>query len=234
MNATKIKENLARITGRVARAAERRGRPPESVRLLAVTKSAGPREVEVLYEAGQRRFGENRVIEAIRRLEGIVAALPDSRWHMIGHLQRNKVRKALDFFHEVDSVDSARLLTEIESELERRGIDSFPILAEVNVSGEAAKTGMKPEELEPFLVEASRMKRARVLGLMTMAPLTDDPEKTRPVFAGLRELMDKANAKGWYRERLTELSMGMSGDFEVAVEEGATWVRIGTALFEGA
>ena len=234
MDAARIKDNLERVRERIARSAERSGRSADSVKLLAVTKSVGKREIEALYMAGQRWFGENRVIEAIRRLEGFASGLAGAKWHMIGHLQRNKVRKALEFFQEVDSIDSTRLLLEIETELERRGMEGFPVLAEVNVSGEETKTGMRPEELEPFLADGSKMKRIRILGLMTMAPFVKDPERARPVFAGLRELMDRANAGGWYREKLAELSMGMSGDFEVAVEEGATWVRIGTALFEGA
>lgn len=232
MDVEGIGRNLGRLRERIAEAARRKGRDAGAVRLLAVTKTVGPREIEALYAAGQRDFGENRVVEAIRKLEPEAARWPEARWRFIGHLQTNKVRKAVGLFCAVDSVDSIRLAKAIGEEIAKRPeAEAFPVLAEVNAARETNKTGMSPEELEPFLKEAAALPRVRVTGLMTMAPYSDDPEASRPVFAALRELLGVANERKWYREPMGELSMGMTQDFEVAVEEGATWVRIGTALF---
>jgi pyridoxal phosphate enzyme (YggS family) len=217
---SKIADNLQRIRERMDAAARRAGRSPESVRLLAVTKSVGMDETQALVDLGVTDLGENRVETARSKIEAIGRAV---NWHMIGSVQRRKARDVAPLFDWVHSVD--RL--DLAEELDKRAVDRntpLEVLLEVNVSGEESKHGVTPAEL-PALLEAVRpLSRLRVRGLMTMAPFVDDPEAVRPVFAGLRRL---AEAHG-----LAELSMGMSNDYEVAIEEGATIVRIGTALFK--
>jgi len=225
-----LKANLERVRSRIAAALERAGRAPGSCRLLAVTKGRTAAEVEELARLGQTEFGENRVQEASGKIPAVHAA---ARWHMIGHLQRNKAKKALELFEVVHSVDSIKLLEELGSLASRLG-RSPEIFLEVNVSGESTKSGFAPDELPAACARARELPNLRLVGLMTMAPLATNPEETRPVFRSLRELRDELNAACAYTRTLDELSMGMSQDFEIAVEEGASWVRIGSALFEGA
>jgi hypothetical protein len=222
-----IRANLESVRGRMAAAARRAGRAPESVRLLAVTKTVGPEEVRALHELGVDDFGENRVQDAVRKME----ALRDLRvrWHMIGRVQRNKAAKVAGAFALVHSLDSLRLAGALDAAAARTG-EIVSALIEVNVSGEETKGGFAPEELEPALREIVRMKNLRADGLMTMAPVVDDPEKARPLFAQLRALRDRL-ARAVPGAGLRLLSMGMTQDFEVAIEEGADIVRIGTALF---
>jgi hypothetical protein len=211
----------------MAAAARKAGRAPESVRLLAVTKTVGPAEVRALHELGVGDFGESRVQEALRKME----ALRDlrARWHMIGRVQRNKAAKVAGAFALVHSLDSLRLAGALDAAAARSGA-VVSALIEVNVSGEETKGGFAPGELEPALGELARLKNLRLDGLMTMAPVVDDPEKARPLFAQLRALRDRL-ARAVPGVELRLLSMGMTQDFEVAIEEGADIVRIGTALF---
>jgi len=213
-----IAENLERVKERVARAAQRAGRDPSAVTIVGVAKTFPPQAIAEAYRAGLRHIGENRVQEAqAKRPE--LASLAGVTWHLVGHLQTNKVKRALELFDIVHSVDSLRVAEFIS----RHATRPVEVLVEVNVAGEASKFGVAPQEV-PALVEAlARLPRIEVVGLMTIAPLVADPEEVRPVFRRLREL---AGGLG-----LRELSMGMTDDFEVAVEEGATLVRIGRAIF---
>ncbi len=228
MNPESVSANLTRVRSRLAEALARAGRPDDSCRLLAVTKKRTVAEIDALASAGQRDFGENRVQEAAEKIPQVKAA---ASWHLVGHLQRNKVRKALELFEIVHSVDSIRLLSELGNQAGKRN-KSLDVLLEVNVSGEESKYGFRPEEVGEACRRARDLPALKLRGLMTMAPFVDDPEAVRPVFKELRELRDRLNDAGACSEPLLELSMGMTQDFEVAAEEGATWVRVGTALFE--
>ncbi|MFO7775015.1 MAG: YggS family pyridoxal phosphate-dependent enzyme [Candidatus Hydrogenedentota bacterium] len=217
---THIERNVTAIRNRIDAAAARTGRNSEDVRLIAVTKSVGPSQVEALHACGVRAFGENR-------LPGVpdkqaMAPRETAEWHMVGHLQRRKAREVVGLFDWVDSIDRLKLAETLQRQCEEQD-RQLRVLLEVNVSGESTKHGLAPEEVEGVLTAIRPLDRLSVEGVMTMAPLADDPEDVRPVFARLRELADDFG--------LPERSMGMSNDFEVAVEEGATQVRIGTALF---
>ena len=220
-----IADCLADVQRRIAAACGRAGRKPDEVEIIGVTKTFGPDVVEDAWRAGLRKFGENRVQEGAAKIPQCASG---PEWHLIGHLQRNKVRPALELFSVIHAVDSARLLQQIDRVADEIG-QRPQILLEVNVSGEASKFGLKPDEVAGVVERALQARALTLIGLMTMAPFCPDPEATRPVFARLRELRDRLQ-----REMdigLPQLSMGMSNDFEVAVEEGATWVRLGTVLF---
>ncbi len=214
-----IAANLEAVRGRIARAAERAGRDPASIRLVAISKTYGPEAVLAAWHAGQRDFGENRVQEAEEKIPAVAAAGARPTWHLVGHLQTNKVRAALRLFDILHSIDSLHLAEAVQ----RRSEAPVPVLIEVNVAGEGSKAGFAPGEVDEALAALRQLSRLEVRGLMTVAPAVTDPEQVRPVF---RELAALAR-----RHALPELSMGMSGDFEVAIEEGATLVRIGTAIF---
>ena len=216
---------VAEARERIAAACTRAGRSPDEVEIIAVTKTHGPDVVRDAWRAGLRRFGENRVQEAAWKIPECGSG---PEWHLIGHLQRNKVMHAVPMFPVIEAVDSERLLDAIVAAAEETG-DRPEILFEVNVSGEASKFGLKPCDVPAIVERALANPNVTVGGLMTMAPFAPDPEKTRPVFAGLRELRDKLQDD--FGIILPHLSMGMSNDFEVAVEEGATWVRLGACLF---
>ena len=217
-------ERLGKVERRIAEACEKAGRPRESVRLLAVSKTKPPEAVREAAECGVRLFGENRVQEA----QSKIPLCPDGlEWHLIGHLQSNKAKVAAQFFQMVHSVDSLKLLQALESHADV----TLPVLLQVNVSGEAAKFGMKPNEVAGVIEAANEMQKVEVHGLMTIPPFSPDPEKTRVHFAALRALRDRVQDETG--TPLPELSMGMSHDLEVAIEEGSTWVRIGTDLFGG-
>ena len=214
-----IARNLEEIRRRISEAAARAGRAPDSVRLVAVVKTVGIEEIRTLLELGVSDVGENRVEGARSKVEAVGS---EARWHMIGTMQRRKAGDVAALFDCVDSVDRVELADALDRKCAERG-KAMPILLEVNVSGEASKHGFTASELPAALERIGLFSHVRVEGLMTMAPLADDPEDVRPVFAGLRKLAEPLG--------LRELSMGMSNDFEVAIEEGATQVRIGTALF---
>jgi pyridoxal phosphate enzyme (YggS family) len=220
-----IAQHLADIRGRIESAAIRAGREPSSVQLVAVSKTHPAAAVHAAAAAGQRLFGESRVQEA---REKIPACPPGLEWHFIGHLQKNKVRHALplfDFFHSVDSLALARAMDRMARESGR----TVSGLLEVNVSGEITKHGFSPERLRAEFSALTSLPHLRVVGLMTMAPYADDAEQARPVFRALRELRDRLQQT--LGTELPHLSMGMSGDFEPAIAEGATLVRIGSSIF---
>lgn len=223
-----IAENLARVRERIAAACSRVGRSPEEILLVAVTKTATPAQTAELYRLGVRDFGENRTVPGLERKNALAAS--DARWHFIGHLQRNKAAETLaGGFTRIHSVESAKLLDVLDRECAGLGI-AADILLEVNVAGEEEKYGISPAELPALADAAAEKKNLRFLGLMTMAPFTDDPETSRPVFRELAALRQTLRHR--LRLPLPHLSMGMTGDFEIAVEEGATLLRVGTALFQ--
>lgn len=221
-----VRENVEAVLERIARAEARSGRSPGAVRLVAVSKTQPVARIAEAYAAGLRVFGENYVREA----EEKIRAFPDAEWHFIGKLQGNKVKKAVSLFGWIQAVDSPRLLAEISrrcAEAEK----TLPVLIEVNLGGEESKAGVSPEELPSLLASAAEQPGIRVRGLMAIPPAADDPEESRPRFAALRELLERYATLAGSGEKMTELSMGMSNDFEAAIEEGATMVRVGTAVF---
>jgi PLP dependent protein len=223
--ATDIAGNFAAVRARIAAACGRAGRGEDSVTLVAVTKGQPPEAVAAAVAAGQLVFGENRVQEARVKIPLCGGHL---RWHMIGHLQSNKARDAVQLFEMVQSVDSLPLATEVNKWADKAA-KTMRILLEVNVAGESSKFGYKPVVLLEELMLINALPKVEIHGLMTMAPWAQESEKARPVFRRLRELKDQCEQK--LGAPLPHLSMGMSGDFEVAIEEGATIVRIGTGLF---
>ena len=225
MTAMDLSENLASLRRRIAAACDRAGRAPDTVTLQPVSKGQPPEAVQAAATLGLTIFGENRVQEARAKMAQCPGRL---RWHLIGHLQSNKCRDAVQLFEMIQSVDTPALAEEIDKwagKLAKR----MPILIEVNVAGESSKFGCPPERLLTDLPRINALPRIEIHGLMTVAPYATDPEKVRPVFRRLREL--KTECEQILGAPLPQLSMGMSGDFEVAVEEGATIVRIGTAFF---
>jgi PLP dependent protein len=218
-------DNLKHIQQRIRAACERAGRAPESVTLLAVSKTHPPETIGEAAACGQLLFGENKIQEAKAK---IPLCPGKCRWHFIGHLQSNKVRDAVELFAMIQGVDSLALAREISKRCEQAA-RIMPVLLEVNVAGEASKFGYQPELLLAELNEFNALPKIEVHGLMAIPPYTTDPEKARPYFQRLRALKERAEAV--LGAPLPHLSMGMSGDFEVAIEEGATLVRVGTALF---
>lgn len=219
-----VAANVARVRERIAAAARRGGRRPEDVTLVAVTKGVDAPQILEAVAAGVQDLGENRVQEAASKAAAVSAG---ARWHLVGHLQRNKVRQAVALFTVIHSLDGARLAADVS----RRAAAPVDVLLQVNVAGEAQKFGVPPEEAPTVLRAIAGLPALHVVGLMTIAPLSGDPEETRPVFGRLRGLRDDLEALGIAGVTLPHLSMGMSGDFEIAVEEGATMVRIGRAIF---
>jgi PLP dependent protein len=223
--ATNIAENLAAIRQRIEAACARARRDPAGVTLVAVTKGQPPEAVRAAVESGQVVFGENRVQEAKAKISQCPGA---ARWHMIGHLQSNKARDAVALFEMIESIDSLSLAAEVNKWADKSA-KTMRVLLEVNVAGESSKFGYNPDRLLEEFLEINSLPKVEIHGLMTVAPWAQEPEKVRSVFRRLRELKVKCEEK--LGAPLPQLSMGMSGDFEVAVEEGATIVRIGTALF---
>lgn len=225
-----IRKNLAEIRDRIATAAARSGRSGEQITLVAVTKFVGEAEIRSLVAAGCTILGESRP----QRFWEKAASLEDLpiQWHLIGHLQRNKVRRTLPLVHMIQSIDRLELLSAVDSIAAELGVRP-PVLLEVNVSQEAAKHGFSQENLPSLLPDLVQFKNVEIRGLMCMAGLEGGLTAARRDFASLRELRDRLRTESSGQVRLDELSMGMSGDFEVAIEEGATMVRIGSALFEG-
>jgi PLP dependent protein len=221
---------LADVHRRIALAAARAGRSPGSVRLVAVSKTHPIECVRAAAAAGQRDFGENRVQEALQKIE--TARDLDVRWHLIGHLQSNKARRAAIAFACIHSIDRVDLLQEVDRIAVQAGT-SPEVLIQVDLAGEATKHGAPVEHVEAIAAAAGGCRAVRLVGLMLLPPFFGDPEEARPYFRQLRELRDRLLADGLPAASLRELSMGMSHDFEVAIEEGATIVRVGTAIFGG-
>ncbi len=224
-----IIQNISEIYKRVSHAAMRAGRDPQEVKVMAVTKTVGPELVLEAVEAGIRLIGENYVQEAEKKAEALKGKLPETvSWHLIGHLQKNKVKKAVNLFDVIESLDSIELAERINRMAKDLG--KFQrVLVQVKLADEATKSGIPEDRVQELLDAVSQMEHLRVEGLMLLPPFFEDPEKTRPFFRRLRQLRDQLHEKGY--TFLKELSMGMSHDYEVAVEEGATVVRIGTAIF---
>ncbi len=222
-----LARRFAEQRARLERAAHGAGRDPASVRLLAVSKTQPPEALRAAYELGQRDFGENYVQELLAKAKTL-ADLPELRFHLIGHLQRNKARLVAGHVHVVQTVDSERLAQELgQRAASAERADRLPVLVEVNIGGEPEKSGCAPDELGPLLDAIEQQPALQLRGLMTVPPATEEAEGARPFFEELRRLRDRHGGV----ERLPELSMGMSHDADVAVAAGATWVRIGTALF---
>mgnify|MGYP001587874406 CR=1 FL=1 len=222
-----IADNLKTVTDRIASAAQRAGRDPSSVKLVVVTKTVDATRIREAVAAGSKILGENRVQEAKEKIEelGNVAS-----WHLIGHLQTNKAKYAVKLFELIHSVDNRELAGEIDRQAAK--INKVqPVLIEVSIAGEASKAGVRSDETMDLIKEAAKLKNIAIHGLMTMPPFSENPEDSRPYFRKLRELAQSTARKGLPGVSMKELSMGMSGDFEVAIEEGATMVRVGTAIF---
>jgi pyridoxal phosphate enzyme (YggS family) len=226
-----IADNLARVRQRIADAARRAGRPPEEIALMAVTKTFPSEIIREAHAAGHRLFGENRVQEFAEKVRSL-ANLPGIEFHLIGHLQSNKAAKAAQIFAGIDSVDSLHLADKLNVAT-KNNAKRLPVLIEINVGGEAAKSGASPgsPELEALLSAAPRLEHLDFRGLMSIPPFTEDPESARLYFRSLRELRDQIAARGLPAVGMDVLSMGMSHDFEIAIEEGSTCVRVGTAIF---
>ncbi len=226
-----IADNLACVRERIAQAARRTHRQPEEIALMAVTKTFSPEVIRQAYAAGQRLFGENRVQEFAGKAPAL-DDLSEAKFHLIGHLQSNKAAKAARIFAGVDSMDSVHLAEKLNAGAAKLG-KHIPVLIEINVGGEASKSGLSPDstELEGLLSAAPTLDNLELRGLMTIPPFTDDPEGARPYFRLLRQLRDRIAARNLPTVCMDTLSMGMSHDFEVAIEEGSTCVRIGTAIF---
>lgn len=226
---TRLIDSISTVYKRISHAAIRAGRDPEEVTLIAVTKTVTVHQIKEAMDAGLRTFGENRVQEAKAKIEELSAGrtMPSVSWHLIGHLQKNKAKYAVRLFDLVHSLDSTGLAEELNSQAEKIG-KVQEVLVEVKLSSEETKHGVARTELPELLKMVRTMEHLRLRGLMTVPPFFEHPEEARPYFRELRELRDGADAAG---HPLPELSMGMSNDFEVAIEEGATMVRIGTAIF---
>lgn len=223
-----IAENLSNIRSKIHQAARRAGRGVEEVRIVAAAKGQGAKKIEEAIAAGIRIIGHNYMQEAKRETPSLS---PDGlELHMIGHLQRNKAGKAAEIFDVIETVDDERLAEALNQRAESLG-RHLGVMLQVNLSGEPQKSGVSKDEAKRLAESIRKLSNLTILGLMTMPPFFDDPERCRPCFAALRELRDNLTALGSLSPEMSELSMGMTGDYEVAVEEGATLVRIGTALF---
>lgn len=222
-----LKENLAQVEKNIQRACDRAGRDRQEVTLIAVSKTKPVEMLQEIYDEGIRVFGENKVQELLDKYE----VLPeDIKWQMIGHLQRNKVKYIIDKVDLIHSVDSIRLAESIDKEAEKKGV-IVNILIEVNVAKEDTKFGLMPEEIDDFIEQIKKLEHICVKGLMTIAPFVSDPEENRPIFARLRELSVDIGKKNVDNINMSVLSMGMTNDYQVAIEEGATMVRVGTGIF---
>lgn len=222
-----LKENLAQVEENINKACERAGRRRDDVTLIAVSKTKPVEMLQEIYDSGIRVFGENKVQELVDKYEVLPA---DIEWQMIGHLQRNKVKYIIDKVDLIHSVDSIRLAETIDKEAEKKGITAN-ILIEVNVAKEDTKFGLMPEEVDDFVEQLANYKHIQAKGLMTIAPFVSDPEENRPIFARLRELSVDIGKKNVDNINMSVLSMGMTNDYQVAIEEGATMVRVGTGIF---
>lgn len=227
-----MRERIETINQRIAAACQRAGRDFFDVTLVAVSKTVEPARIRQAIEAGVRVLGENRVQEAAGKIPELadVVAAHNVTWHLIGHLQSNKARRAVELFSAIQSVDSFKLAERLNSVADEFG-KRLPVFIEVNLGGEDSKAGVAPDEVLPLCEQVATLPALELRGLMTVPPYLDDPNDVRPFFRRLRALRDEARQAGIVGSEFKELSMGMSHDFEVAIEEGATLVRIGTALF---
>jgi len=226
-----IAENVARVRERIRLAASSAGRDPDAITLMGVSKTFPPESIREAYDSGIRVFGENRVQEFASKAD-VLRDLVEARWHLIGHLQSNKAAKAADLFHAVDSLDSLKLAEKLNDAARASG-KTLRVLVEINVGGEEAKSGVAPDsaELDQLLAQAPQLASLEFCGLMTVPPYSEDPQGARPFFRKLRELREQIAGRRLPRVNMDELSMGMSHDFEVAIEEGSTCVRVGSAIF---
>ncbi len=222
-----IKDNFSDITERIEKSAVKSGRKKEDVRLVTVTKTIDTERIKEAVSAGATILGENRVQEILEKYDELSGL---AEFHLIGHLQKNKVKYIIGKVGLIHSVESLSLASEIDKKAKKEGIVQ-KILIEVNVSGEESKFGIKPEDAEAFLKEASKFENVKIEGLMTVAPFDANEEELRGIFKGLRELAEKIKSLNIERVSMKELSMGMTGDYELAIEEGATMVRVGTGIF---
>lgn len=222
-----LKDNYDEIAGNICNACEKSGRKPEEVTLIAVSKTKPVSMLKEIYDHGCRDFGENKVQELVEKYE----AMPkDIRWHLIGHLQRNKVKYVVDKAFLIHSVDSLKLAEEISKEALKKNVE-VDILIEVNVAGEESKFGISTKDAPMLAAQIAKLPGIHVKGLMTIAPYVENPEENRQYFAQLRQLSVDISAKNIDNVTMNVLSMGMTGDYETAVEEGATLVRVGTGIF---
>jgi pyridoxal phosphate enzyme (YggS family) len=226
-----VAQNIDRVRERIGAAAKRAGRNPDDITLMAVSKTFPPALIREAYDAGLRLFGESRVQEFTEKAEAL-RDLRDAEWHMIGHLQTNKAAKAVELFVAIDSVDSPRLAEKLNASAGQLG-KKLAVFIETNLSGEAAKSGLSLEspELEKLLRAAPQLEHLEICGLMTIPPFFEDPQQARPYFRKLRQWRDEIAKRKLPKIGMDMLSMGMSHDFEIAIEEGSTCVRVGTAIF---
>jgi pyridoxal phosphate enzyme (YggS family) len=229
-----VRDNLSRLKDRIAEAAARASRTPEEITLVGVSKTVTPEAVREAIEAGLTEIGENRVQEAQPKIEALAAVAEAAgrpvRWHMIGHLQRNKAKAAVGLFDLIQSLDSRRLAEAVNKAALESGA-GMDVLCEVNTSDEESKFGLSPSEVVKFVAQLADLKGLRIKGLMTVGPLVADPDEARPAFRRLRELSRTLEAEGFPWVQMRYLSMGMTNDFEQAIEEGSNMVRVGTAIF---
>ena len=222
-----LERSISEVRRRIREAARRSGREEKEITLVAVSKTVGVEEITRAAALGITDFGENRVQEFLPKFR----QLPHLRWHFTGHLQTNKVKDVVGKACLIHSLDRWRLAEYIDDKARSLGISVVDVLVEVNISGEASKYGMLPQDVPSFLDAVDGLERIRVRGLMTVAPQVDDPELVRPVFKELRDIFDNIKKKGYRNTQMLYLSMGMTQDFEVAIEEGSNMVRVGTAIF---
>ena len=222
-----VSENIANVRKNVEAAAKRAGRDPKEILLLAVSKTMEVPRIKAAVECGLNSLGENRVQEIMEKYEPMG---PDVKWHLIGHLQTNKVKYIIDKVELIHSVESLKLAEEIDKQAKKHGLVA-DILVEINMAKEESKFGIMPEEAESFITELSKLENIRVRGIMTVAPFVENAEDNRVYFRNMKQLLVDINAKKINNINMDTLSMGMTGDYEVAIEEGATIVRVGTGIF---
>jgi len=224
-----LSERLKNVRRKIVTSAQRSGRGVEEITLIAISKTHPTETLRAALEIGITHLGENRIQEAEEKI--VTLGRKAARWHLVGHLQSNKVRRAVTLFDYLHSLDSVELARRLERLCVEEGREEFPVLVQIKLGGEESKTGIDPRELPDLLEEIKSCKRLRLIGLMTLPPYFENPDCARPFFKTLRELRDELKLKGHFGDLAGELSMGMSHDFEIAIEEGATMVRVGTAIF---
>lgn len=224
-----LSERLEDVRRRITTAAHRSGRRPEEIMLIAISKTHPPEILKSALEIGITDLGENRIQEAEEKI--VTLGRKAARWHLVGHLQANKARRAVTLFDYLHSLDSAELARRLDRLCVKEGREKFPVLIQIKLGGEENKTGIDPRGLPELLEEINTCQRLELIGLMTLPPYFEKADGARPFFKTLRELRDDLRAKGAFGDSIGELSMGMTHDFEIAIEEGATMVRIGTAIF---